>query len=64
MPSDDIIYYERSIYNLLDLLGDMGGFSEFLDSVAKLLLLIFSSALGDGPHIHMIENVFKTKEKH
>ena len=64
MPSDDIIYYERSIYNLLDLLGDIGGFSDCLDDLAMLILFIFSTALGDGPHIHMIETVFKTKGKH
>ena len=64
IPSDDITYYERSIYNLLDFLGDIGGFSEFLDEIAMLILMIVSSAIGDGPHIYMIENVFKTKDKH
>ena len=63
IPSDDITYYERSIYNLLDLLGDIGGFSDALDGLATLFLVIFSTAIGDGPHIHMIEKVFKTKNK-
>ena len=60
IPSDDIAYYERSIYNLLDLLGDIGGFIDALDGLATLFLVIFSTAIGDGPHIHMIETVFKT----
>ena len=63
IPSDDITYYERSIYNLLDLLGDIGGFSDALDGLATLFLVIFSTAIGDGPHIHMIEKVFKTRNK-
>ena len=64
LPSDNITYYERSIYNLLDLLGDVGGFIDGLDQILKLILIVFASALGDGPHIYMIEKVFKTKDKH
>ena len=63
LPSDNITYYERSIYNALDLLGDVGGFSGAVDELAKTILFIFTLAIGDGPHIHMIENVFKTKDK-
>ena len=63
LPSDDIAYYERSIYNLLELLGDMGGFSDALDLLATLFLTIFSTVIGDGPHIHMIEKIFKTNYK-
>ena len=63
LPSDDIIHHERSIYNLLDLLGDVGGFLEGFDGLARLMLFIVTLALADGPHIYMIENVFKTKDK-
>ena len=57
------MYYERSIYNVLDLLGDIGGLADGLEGLGLIILFLLSKVTGDGPHVPMIEKVFKTKGK-
>ena len=43
VQSNDVVYHERSIYTILDLLGDIGGLSDALIalSVFSLYLIFF-----------------------
>ena len=59
----DIVYHERKIYNILDLVGDIGGLADGLVGLGTAFLFFVSLLTGDGPHVPMIENVFKTRGK-
>ena len=57
--SEDIVFYERKIYNALDLLGDIGGLVDALCYIATALLFLLSLVTGDGPFIPIIKRLFK-----
>jgi len=37
----DLVIHKRSIYNVLDLLGDVGGLQEALKTIGALIILLF-----------------------
>ena len=57
--SQDVLYYERSIYTGLDLLGDMGGLFETLCTIGKIVLFTYSFLTKEGPHNYILPKLFK-----
>ena len=43
----DLIYYERSVYSVLDLLGDVGGLLAILLGLGDLLVFFFINFTGE-----------------
>lgn len=43
----DVIYYERSVYSVLDLLGDVGGLLAILLGLGDLLVFFFINFTGE-----------------
>jgi len=41
--SDTVNVYERQVYSILDMLGDVGGLMDALTPLARMLVTIFSS---------------------
>ena len=57
--SDRIQFDERSIYNTLDMLGDIGGLFDALCVICTVFLFLLSLITKSGPHNYIIKRVFK-----
>ena len=49
--SSKVLVYERKIYNILDMLGELGGFLKMITLLANLLIFVFG--LG-SLQVHMV----------
>ena len=63
VQDSDIMYYERSVYTVLDLLGDVGGLNDALTIIAQVLLFILFHLTKAGPHNYIIKRLFKREEE-
>ena len=45
---DQVTIYERSVYNILDLLGDVGGLFDALNGVCAILIFLVSLITGSS----------------
>ena len=60
------MHNESSIYNLLDLVGDVGdvgGLKEGLNVLGSLLMAIYSLIIGDPLEIYLLGSLFKVEGK-
>ena len=63
MMSLDVIHHNRSIYTLLDFLGDCGGLKDALTVICEILLFVFTSISGSGLESYLLANLFKYPSK-
>ena len=61
--SNEAKFHERTIYNMLDLLGDIGGLQDALCQITAFLLFFISIITKEGPHNHIMKRLFTTKGK-
>ena len=54
----DVIYYERSVYSVLDLLGDVGGLLAILLGLGDLLVFFFINFTGETLYKYIQEKLF------
>ena len=57
--SSDIVVHHRSIYNALDLLGDIGGLLDMLLIIGQMVLICFTAVKGKPLSIFFVERLFK-----
>ena len=66
--SPDTKHYERSVYTVLDFLGDIGGLFDALRLIAEIFIYAVSFLTNDGPHNYILKRLFKrnnsTREHH
>ena len=55
----DTMMYERSVYTILDFLGDIGGLFDALGYISKLILFAFSVIFNNGPSSFIVARLFK-----
>ena len=51
--------YTRSIYTILDLLGDVGGLFDGLFRIGSILIYIYGLIFGDPLRSNLLKNIFK-----
>ena len=56
---EQVNFHERSVYNILDLLGDVGGLFDALYGVCAVLIFLVSLITGSGAQNFIIRQVFK-----
>ena len=56
---DQITFYERTVYNILDLLGDIGGLYDALYGIFMVLLFLMSFVFRSGASNFIIKRMFK-----
>ena len=56
--SGDIMNHRRSIYTVLDWLGDVGGLSDALTSIGPVLIFIYTWITGNALDIALVRLVF------
>ena len=61
--SKEEITHSRSVYNLLDFLGDNGGLFEGLCYVAQGFFIIFSFFETNPTLIYLVTRIFKVKKE-
>ena len=61
--SMDIVNHSRSIYTVLNLLGDIGGLYSLLRRIGSSLLSFFTFMYGSKLHSRIIKKLFKTESK-
>ena len=59
LQAADTMMYERSIYTILDFLGDIGGLFDALGYISKLILFAFSVIFNNGPSSFIVARLFK-----
>ena len=60
---DNYISHQRSIYNGLDFLGDVGGLLDGLTAIGGFLMTIFCFIFGNPLDSYLLESLFKTEGK-
>lgn len=58
--SSKVLVYERKIYNILDMLGELGGFLKMITLLANLLIFVFG--LG-SLQVHMVVKSFLKRDR-
>ena len=61
---DDYVSHERSIYNGLDFLGDIGGLFDGLTAIGGFLMSIFCLIFGNPLESYLLESLFKTEGRY
>ena len=51
--------YERSVFTIFDLLGNIGGLFDALSAIAQLFLLAISTLTSTGYHSYIMHKLFK-----
>ena len=59
MMSKDVVVHSRQIYNFLDLLGDIGGLSDALMIIGKLIVVSSTVISGNALDQFLVRNIFK-----
>ena len=55
--------HQRSIYNALDWLGDIGGLLDALTVIGSFLMTIYTFIIGDPLDSYILYNLFKTEQE-
>ena len=55
--------HQRSIYNALDWLGDVGGLLDGLTTIGSFMITIYSFIIGDPLDSYLLKSLFKTESK-
>ena len=58
-----MIYYKRSIYSVLDFLGDVGGLFSILITIGEIIVTIPTYLFGAQIEYYLIEHLFKRHNK-
>ena len=61
--SEQTVAHQRSIYNALDWLGDIGGLLDGLTTIGSFVVAIYSFILGDPLDSYLLQSLFKTENK-
>ena len=59
--SDKVVIHKRSVYNLLDLIGDVGGLFDGLKYIAKLILGIFGFIWNQPISYYLLKHIYTFK---
>ena len=54
----DVLHHNRSIYNSLDLLGDVGGLFDALKGIGTFLIAIYFRVFGNPIHSYLLRKLF------
>ena len=54
----DVLHHNRSIYNSLDLLGDVGGLFDALKGIGSFLIAIYFRVFGNPIHSYLLRKLF------
>ena len=63
MLHKDVIHHNRSIYNSLDLLGDVGGLFDGLRGIGSFLITIYFRVFGNPIHPYLLKSLFLQNPK-
>ena len=55
---NDVLHHNRSIYNSLDLLGDVGGLFDALRGIGSFLIAIYFRVFGNPIHSYLLRKLF------
>ena len=55
----DVYHHNRSIYNFLDLLGDIGGLLDALKDISSFIIALYFSFFGNPMQKFLLESVFQ-----
>ena len=55
----EVVQISRQVYNVLDLLGDIGGLKDSLILIGSLLMQVFSIAVGNPLNNYLLGAIFK-----
>ena len=61
--SSDIVVHHREIYNSLDLLGDIGGLMDALIIIGSLIIVCFTTIIGNQLDVFLVEKLFQRPGK-
>ena len=57
-------HHTRTIYSLLDFLGDIGGLSDALSKIGSIVFAIAQLFTGSGLRQYLLKNIFTLIDRH
>ena len=58
--SEEVVLYQRNVYNILDLIGDIGGLLDGLTYLVRILLYLTGFIFGNPLMSYLVDKVFLT----
>ena len=60
----DVIHHDRSVYTLLDLLGDVGGLFDALKGISSIIVGLYFNIFGNPMHEYLLKAIFMRNPEH
>ena len=54
----DVKHHDRSIYTLLDVLGDVGGLFDALKGISSIIVTFYFNIFGNPMHDYLLKSIF------